>query len=372
MSDSILNLAGSSTDSNKFYSILLDARAANVSDSMYDIAEKLLVGEKDNAKLALEQLWTLKKNVLNSNTAATVDMLIEYYQEKMDILRYKEENIKNISKDSRSLLEEKHKRDEEIASVKQQISDCTNEINELTSKLTDLRSREQELTLIEEQLKRELYGNENEVINGLYEIILSQADSQEPQITKQPLQVLKQPPVIDPSPQEKPIIENSEHRNKEDEHKSFETPEKQIEISEIPKSVVKTTKGVVIGEYYYDSKAEKQKRNYVLNSKFFSDKLNKTLKAITIKYDHTLYSEMLQMIQDAYKRVSQNPKIHVEISTNEILNLKTLKLLWQNVKIRSFDEASRFGAKLKAKIETLDTNYVTVLQEQLQRCSTEN
>lgn len=166
-------LENSSTDANKFYSIMLDARAIKVSANMCDIAEKLVQCEKENAKQALEQLWALKKN-LTSEKNGTIDLLIKFYQEKIDMLRAKEEHIRKVSTDSRGLLEEKRKKDEEIASIKQQISDCSGEMKEMKANLDRLTIKEAELSLIESQVRKELDNNENEIVNGLYEIILAE------------------------------------------------------------------------------------------------------------------------------------------------------------------------------------------------------
>jgi myosin heavy subunit len=170
--DSFYSLSKSSTDGNRLYSILLDARVSAESENVHDTVEKLLSAEKENAKSALEHLWTLKKNLHSKDDTATLDMLIQFYQSKIDVLRNREEHIRKISKDSRELLEEKRKRDAEMASIKQQISEGTREITELSEKVQRLKTKEQELLLIETQVHKELRANENEVINGLYEIIL--------------------------------------------------------------------------------------------------------------------------------------------------------------------------------------------------------
>ncbi|NVM47053.1 MAG: hypothetical protein HWN79_19320, partial [Candidatus Lokiarchaeota archaeon] len=44
-------------------------------------------------------------------------------------------NIKKVNKDSRELLEEKRKRESEIAMVKQHINECSTELDRLSSKL---------------------------------------------------------------------------------------------------------------------------------------------------------------------------------------------------------------------------------------------
>src|SRR5690554_6333126 len=108
--ETIFGFENSTVDSNRFYSILLDAKDRNASMSMCEITEKLLEGEKENAKIALEQLWNLRKNILTGSNS-NLDHLISFYQEKIDILREKEENLKRINKDSKKLLKEKQKRD---------------------------------------------------------------------------------------------------------------------------------------------------------------------------------------------------------------------------------------------------------------------
>ncbi len=390
--ESIFGMENSSVDANRFYTILLDAKAANVSENMCDIAEKLLTGEKENAKIALEQLWSLKKNLV-TETNSTIDLLINFYQDKMDILRTKEEHIKKVSRDSRNLLEEKRKRDEEFASIKQQILDCNNELRELNSKLEKLKTKEQELSLIEQQLKKELNSNENEIVNGLYEIILSQQgkaqeiveeeayskeiqnnqntieqiQSVQDEIEKQEsVKCSEQAPALEQALAALPVNEA--------ESSTGSVPVIQEVIAQVPpfpKSVVKTTRGRVIGEYYYDGGVYKNKRHYIFNSRFFNEQLSMNIKLLKQRFDQNIYSEIQKMIEDAHNRISESDKLHYEVSTNEILNTKTLKKLWQDVKNRDIDEVDRFSNRLRAKIEMLGLNYTIMLQEQMKRC-TEN
>jgi hypothetical protein len=382
--ESLFGLETGSVDSNRFYSILLDARASSVSENMCDIAEKLLVGEKENAKIALEQLWNLKKNLLTENTG-TIDLLINFYQVKMDVLRNKEERIKNVSRDSRTLIEEKRKRDEEIATVKQLINDSAKELDELTSKLETLKTKEQELILIEQQLKKELNTNENEIVNGLYEIILTQQERIESdEINKRTIleTVSKVENTDSMAKQNEPDcpetkITEPKVESLDDHHEELaldcavSEQVQQVIVNDIPiypKSVVKTTRGRVIGEYYYDGKVYKNERHYIFNSKFFSDHLANSIKLLKQRFDQTLYSEILQMIQDSYKRIAENKRLHFEVSTNEILNDKALKQIWQDAKLRQFDDVERFCLRLRAKIDTLGNNYRAMLQEQMKRC----
>jgi hypothetical protein len=375
LKDSLFGLEKSTTDVNRFYSILLDARSVKVAANMCDIAEKIISGEKDNAKIALDQLWALKKNLVGEKNG-TIDLLINFYQDKIDILRAKEEHIKKVARDSRGLLEDKRKKDEEIASVKQQIGDCTREIKELNAKLEKLTVKEQELILIEQQLKKELNVNENEIVNGLYEIILAQQDSVDrgPRGDADPparQEVTDQTTSLDNDvPRPPPDLQPPAAGSASDE---ASVPVSRVlaveEEPPFPRSVVKTTAGRVIGEYFYDAKAPKSERHYIFNTRFFARVAGHHVHQCKTRYDQATYYELLQMIQDAYKRITTNPKLHFEISLNEILNEKTLKQLWLDAKMRSYDEVERFCARLLAKIETMGQNYTTLLQEQMERCA---
>jgi len=406
--DTMFTLSKSTPDSNRFYSILLDTRASTMSETMYDTAEKLLQGEKENAKAALEHLWSLKKNMQNPDEVSTIDLLIQYYQNKIDVLRNKEEHIKKVSRDSRGLLEDKRKRDAEVATIKQEIADCTSELKDLGSKLEKLKIKEQELTLIEGQLQKELVVNENEIINGLYEIIIinsqeepgdpiglsdklrAQADDDAekdlpvtavPEKLSARLTETESNPTVGDETAEIPVpMGNAKQSNRpqifeemspkepneETDYVIYRQPEEQVPAP-YPKSVVKTTKGRVVGEYYYDAKSYKNKRHYIFNSKFFLEQLSQGLIAYKTKNDETVHTELLQMIQDAYKRISENPSMHFEISTNEILNDKTVKVLWRDVKTKNIVDATRFCKRLGAKISALGTNYREILIEQMDR-----
>jgi len=423
--NSVFGASGSSPDANKLYSILLDTRASAVSENMYDIAEKLLKNEKENAKNALEQLWALKKNLQQENENSTIDLIITYYQQKLDVLRTKEEHIKKVSRDSRELLEEKRKRDAEIATVKQEVTDCSGELERLNKKLSELNVKEQELTLIDTQLDKELKLNANEVINGLYEIILAtqesgdapfsldkelekEGDAQagEPEKTIEKQAVVekvvpgKEPEAVKAAGEiakeeiteletaektgqkiEAILREGAKDINKEEtdvydrnidpfgETPPVQEAKKPEMIVPFPKSVVKTTRGSVIGEYYYDSKVYKNKRHYVYNSNFIRTHLTGIIESLARQYDQAKRAEAMQMIHDAFKRIGERPNLHFEISTNEILNKNTLKDLWQKIKNREYADVLSLCNRLKAKIEAMGNNYIVLLTEQMARYS---
>jgi hypothetical protein len=386
--NTMFGLENSSTDANKFYSIMLDARAIKVSANMCDIAEKLVMGEKENAKRALEQLWALKKN-LTSGKNTTIDLLIRFYQEKIDVLRAKEEHIKKVSKDSRGLLEEKRKKDEEIASVKQQINDCARELKELKAKLDRLTIKEAELSLIESQVRKELDVNENEIVNGLYEIILAEQGHDEPaEDAPVPPQAQEmQQPQAKSDDETSMQIEGADRPAQpvppapvaaaqpiaaDDAADADMVPVSRVLVMEekppFPRFIVKTTTGRVIGEYFFDGGVAKEARHYIFNTRFFARAAAQNIHMLKTKFDQAVFNELLQMIQDVYKRVTEKPHHHFEVATNEILNGNSLKQLWLEAKMRSYDEVERFCARLLAKIETMGGNYRTMLQEQMTRC----
>jgi hypothetical protein len=142
-----------------------------------------------------------------------------------------------------------------------------------------------------------------------------------------------------------------------------ETPD----TPQLPKSIVKTTSDVVIGEYYYDPTVLKNNRHYVFNSAFFTDQIYASTTRLQSKFDDSTYNHILHIIQDAYKRITKNAHIHFEISTNELINETTLKDAWYHIKKREYEAILYFCRRIRAKIDALGNNYMIMLKEQLQR-----
>jgi hypothetical protein len=372
-------------ETGKLLSVLLDSRIAKTSAGMCDIAERLVAGEKENAKLALQQLWELKNHMVIEKNG-TIDLLIRYYQEKIDVLRTKEEHIRNVSKDSRELLEEKRQRDEELNLVKHQIAACNQEIVGLNAKVEQLSHKEEELVFIDQQLKKELGVNENEILNGLYEIILAQQADEDKRIVADVQAVADErkaedaasgQPVEPVAPLEVTSAgDGIAAASKETiatapesvEGQPVSRPLEYEEKPQFPRSIVKTAQGRIIGEYFYDGGVEKADRHYILNSKFFGRVAADCLKKLKSHFEEALFVEFVQMAQDAQKRVSGSTRFHFEVSTNEILNENTLSQFLLDAKTHSFDEMERFCTRLLAKIETLGRNYPVMLKEQIERC----
>ncbi|MDR3012637.1 MAG: hypothetical protein LBU70_05430 [Chitinispirillales bacterium] len=368
-------------DSNRFYSMLLDARSpsASVTENMHDVAERLLKGEKDNAKLALDQLWALKKALSDdNNTGEAVESLISYYQDKIDVLRQKEEVIKKVSRDTRELVEEKRRKDEELAIIKSQISGHEREVTSLSSKLDALKKREGELIVAEKRLREELSCKENLIVGGLYDIILHDASAHDGSGAAKTV---------------KQAIRKSASRNVEV-HSLDEKEEGRVEdlngddgdafamLTEVakveepvyrpiiyPKSLVRMG-GKVIGEYYHDGRvAEKNKRHYIYNGKFMADSIAACIRVLKDRFCRDLYAELVRTVEDATSRVQDNGRFHFEISTNEIVNFKNLRQLTADLRGRDWEEAERFAVRLSAKIDALGANYGAMLKEQMERYS---
>jgi hypothetical protein len=417
-----VGFGSSVVDSNRFYSMLLDARTASVTESMHDVAEKLLKGEKDNAKLALDQLWALKKTLTDVNADDTLELLLGYYQDKINALRQKEETIKKVSKDTRGLIEEKRRRDEELTLVKAKIGSFTHDLKELNEKLVSLKKQEQELVLMEQQLKSEISRNESKIVNGLYEIILRPPDGEERKgltdTEALELELLREgeakrnaaasfiaakyepdnfnaadldiametdgrdeaaaePDIFAETAKEKPRADiGIDILNKDNDlPPPQETPfirkddEPHHEPIVYPKSVVRMG-GKIVGEYYHDGNAvTKDERHYIYNSRFMAERLAAGLRNIKARFSQETHSELIKVTEDAASRVRDNPRFHFEVSTNEILNDKNLKQLSADLRRRAWDDADKFASKLNAKIEALGHNYEAMLQEQMERCA---
>jgi hypothetical protein len=377
--ESVVDTGDKAVDGSRLHSILLDARASKASENMFQIADGLLGNEKENAKRALEHLWALKRTIETDGDTGTLDLLIQHYQDKLNILRHREQNVRRLSKESRSLLEEKRKRDAEFTKVKNEIEECTAEFERLSEQLHKLKAKEQELGLIGRHLNKELQINTNEIVNGLYEIILSQQSIEAGGATTAPpapAYAPRDPEVAAAEPSEtgQSATEAKVYGDETDdgEGKTGEAAEEEgksekevvdqrgtvaIDIPPLyPKSVVKTTKGTVVGEYYYDPKAQKGRRHYIYNGSFLLTQLGEAR-----------YAEAAQIMQDATRRVETGPNLHFEEATEEILNVDALREALEGMRKKRYDGAAGLCDRLEARIAELGGRYNAMLGEQMSR-----
>jgi hypothetical protein len=330
-SNSVIETTANLSDAVSNYSVV----ARDISGDVYEIAETLLTGEKLNAKEALQQLWNLKKGLDSKEGVKTVDMLIAFYQEKIDLLRTKENRIKESARESSKLLKEKSSHKIELAEIKSKSKILTAQLVETNIKLEIVQRREQELELLELKISKELAFNDSNVLNGLSEIILLNDDK---------------------------IISNPESIVKKSSDKvEIPAPEKSIkQISTFPVSIVKNGKGEAVVVYYYDPSSPT--KQYICNSKYFNQKLKTLLPSLK---RHDTVSAVTQMIRDIIRRSSgDRGRICFENSVNEIFNIDSLQKLMKDIVGSNESEVKLFLQKLDAKLTSLGDNYLEMLEEQ--------
>lgn len=326
--------------------------------NIYELSESIILREKKNTKTALKEFWNFKNNLDNENNreaAVSVDRLIDYYQGKMDTLRDKEETLVKISRDSQNILREKNKKDQELGDVRNNLQDAQNELAILQQKIKKLNSKRDELEAFSKKAMNSLASNEKEIIEGITNITLqdipAKKDTQE---------------VIAPKPIPTDINRAIDYPEKEDK-KGLEPELKKPEEAIFPRSVVKTTAGTVIGEYFYDPEADKSNRQYVLNGRYLFRQLENGMAQLEAEPNDKIRLQLVQMASDSLARVSKKDNIHVEVSTNEILNPKTLPDIIQLLKIRNYEEVRKYIRRYNAKVEALGPNYNNMLREQMKR-----
>ncbi|ERP39269.1 hypothetical protein [Chitinivibrio alkaliphilus] len=138
----------------------------------YELAENLLEQEEKNAKNALGHLWRLKSSMGDHGGGdETISMLIEHYQNKIDLLRDQRITLLSVTEDSKNLMDEQEQSQRELRRIRGGIQKCTEGIQTLQTKKEELEHKEAELELITSQIEKELILNNKRVVNGLYEVV---------------------------------------------------------------------------------------------------------------------------------------------------------------------------------------------------------
>ncbi len=339
-------MPASTSKDDGFYAIRVDARGSNLGESLYDIAEKLLGSELENARHALERLWALRKETQADDNAGVVDTLIAHYEAKVSTLRGREENVRKVSDHSRELLERRRNGESRLNQVRRDIAECRRAIQELEEKHRKLRTEELSLTGSAKAITDELVTNEREVVGALRDI----AEARE----------LAARAASRTAPQRAQTAAPAGERRSP-------PPAEGTGQFRLAKSVVKTSRGRVLGEYCYDGGIPREHRHYVYNSKFLLEQLTIGLDMLRKDYDRENHAELVQMLQDAAARVAKGDTLHFEIATYDIVNPGRLQETWKSLKNRSYDEVEEFCGRLRAKLDTLGSNYRRLLKAQLDR-----
>lgn len=306
-------------------------------DSIYDLTEAILTDEERSAKNALTQLWDLKNRVEDPTSINTIDTLIAHYQRKIDLMRSREKRIRSISDDSRELLFEKMKSENELKAIKTGISKCRAGIETLQTKLLELEKKETELAAVTEKITRELNNNNNEVINGLCSVVLSKVDAE---TAKNPKESFPVPSDI------------------------FNRDGSEEERAPFPISKVTTKEGLIVSQYYMDRMQPNTSR-FIINSRFFAKKLTALYQNVHSK---SVKTELILSIRDMLKRLMEHElPTAFETSLNELMNPQKLHLLEKAIVTADTFLIKEFSDKLNSKIEALGDNYFHLLKEQMER-----
>jgi hypothetical protein len=359
----------SSADSDRYYPMRVDARASGVSDTVYDIAERLLAGEIESCRQTLEKLWAIKNGAVADGLGPQLEELIVCYQERLTALRGREERIRKISGESRRLLEEQQQATSENAGVRQEISEVSGQREELETRLAKLRTRERDLGLSEERLRKELTGNEAEIITTLHDLMMPgprTAAAPAPTAPAPAVQAVVLGPRVSVQPGPATSIARVTPRVVLTPVPAA-APAAAIPPPAIPyaRSVVRTTNGRVLAEYYYNAAVEKGLRHYIYNSRFLLEQLSAGVKKLREDYDRNNHADLLQMVQDAHNRVVQSSNLHFEESTSNVVNGQSLQEVWRSLRRQQYGEVERFCSQLRASMELLGSAYYVLLIAQM-------
>ncbi len=346
---------------------VMDNPDGRKSNNIFQLAEQMLIRERNYTKAALDELWTFKNGIESRNGKCTrnIEELIEFYQNKMDRLRDREEDLLRISRESIKMIEERGNTGEELERIRRELQDSEGQAKELARKAEQLRSRQTELESFESNCGGKIEANQKQIIEGLFEIALLRkpladiaapgqppepaVQANIPEVDKMAIRDLDQPEIT-AAPNNRPFFEKVEKPS-----------------MSYPKSIVKTSTGKVIGEYFYDPQLDKDKRNYVFNGRYFVEQLDLGVQLFQSSHEDSAIQTIIQMTADGLSRTAKKDNINFEISTNEILNSKSMTEVLSALRLRDFEQVNQFIRRYRAKQEALAGNYESMLQEQMMR-----
>ena len=354
----------SAADQDGYYALNVDAREAPAGESLFEVAERLINSEIENARQLLERLWSMRKNA-NAANAGSLGELIERQQQKLNALRSKEDHIHRLSELSRRLLQDQQLGRNELGSLRKEIRRGLEEIEELSARVERLRAREEELDQGRQRFAKMLEANEREIVSSIYSLLMAGEARDVPQRAEQKASTASPESAAGREPAER--LETAAPRAPEaaTAASAAENVQEVTKTVRYAKSVVRTTGGRILAEYYYDASTEKARRHYILNSKYFLEELSAGLRRLKQEYSRDERAELLQMVQDAHNRVSQSSRLHFEAATIEVLNHQNLRRIWQELREKSYGGVERFCTRLRARLAALGHQYHRVLVAQM-------
>jgi hypothetical protein len=162
---------------NRIFHALTTAYENNQQQEIYGATENIVRREKELCELALGDLKRLSGK---GDPDGTLKLVMDHYQQRLDVAKEKEDKINHLSEDSRKMMEEYKKRTQELADVKRTLMESQSKLRELAKTTEKLIKKEEELRFIETNLRSELDKNKRNLINGLYEIVSEFSEGHEP------------------------------------------------------------------------------------------------------------------------------------------------------------------------------------------------
>ena len=153
---------------NKIFHALTTAYENNQQQEIYGATENIVRREKELCELALGDLKRLSGK---GDPDGTLKLVLDHYQQRLNVAKEKEDKINHLSEDSRKMMEEYKKRTQELADVKRTLMESQSKLRDLAKSTEKLIKKEEELRFIETNLRSELDKNKRNLINGLYEIV---------------------------------------------------------------------------------------------------------------------------------------------------------------------------------------------------------
>jgi hypothetical protein len=153
---------------NRIFHALTTAYENNQQQEIYGATENIVRREKELCELALGDLKRLSGK---GDPDGTLKLVMDHYQQRLDVAKEKEDKINHLSEDSRKMMEEYKKRTQELADVKRTLMESQSKLRDLAKSTEKLIKKEEELRFIETNLRSELDKNKRNLINGLYEIV---------------------------------------------------------------------------------------------------------------------------------------------------------------------------------------------------------
>jgi hypothetical protein len=344
---------------------------------------------------------------------ATLKLVMEHYQSRLQVARDKQEKINQLSEDSRKMAEEYKKKTQELADVKRSLMDSQSKLRELAKTTEKLLKREEELRFIESNLRTELDKNKRNILNGLYEIVADLPESGAPPalpeagnavapapkelpslaesfgslfpsaaqdggpergvtVLAPSVAAVPEPPpphlsVAGPirqeenataSPQGPVILKPGDLLEKAVRLKMFE-PGKTL----CSKSLVKTAEGEVISEYFYSPTQSKDARHYIFNTLYALSSL------LNLKNrDEELFQDRLEtLFTDLLSRLEHSRNIHLESFLGEELNTSAIDKLLGMQRLERPSYFELLASRILNRIESVGQARAGLIEQQFKQ-----